>query len=98
MITRIINEKEIQKLRNLLAQSEKIVITGHLAPDGDAIGSSLGLMLTLPALASDFTYTYAGQALTYTVLDEAAKTCETKAGTNWDNAGNSVSGSLILTS
>lgn len=50
MISRIINEKEIQKLRNLLAQSDKIVITCHLTPDGDAIGSSLGLMHTLNAI------------------------------------------------
>ncbi len=53
MITRIINEKEIQKLRNLLAQSDKIVITCHLAPDGDAIGSSLGLMHTLNAIGKN---------------------------------------------
>lgn len=50
MISRIINEKDIQKVRNLLAFSEKIVITCHLSPDGDAIGSSLGLMHTLNAI------------------------------------------------
>lgn len=53
MISRIINEKEIQKLRNLLAQSDKIVITCHLTPDGDAIGSSLGLMHTLNAIGKN---------------------------------------------
>ncbi len=53
MISRIINEKEIQKVRNLLAQSDKIVITCHLTPDGDAIGSSLGLMHTLNAIGKN---------------------------------------------
>lgn len=53
MISRIINEKEIQKLRNLLTRSDKIVITCHLTPDGDAIGSSLGLMHTLNAIGKN---------------------------------------------
>lgn len=39
----------------------------------------LGALLALPSLARDFTYTYEGQTLTYTVLDEEAKTCATKA-------------------
>lgn len=30
-----------------------------------------------PAIARDFTYEYAGQTLTYTVLSEEDKTCET---------------------
>jgi len=43
MISRIIKESLIKELRRLLDRSEKIVITCHLSPDGDAIGSSLGL-------------------------------------------------------
>ena len=45
--------------------------------------------------ARDFTYTYEGQTLAYTVLDEAAKTCETKAG-NSSNPGNNISGDLVI--
>ncbi len=49
------------------------------------------------ATARDFTYTYEGQTLTYTVLDEAAKTCQTKQGTNLNNSpGNLVSGNLVI--
>ena len=33
----------IEKLKNLLSIDKKIVITTHINPDGDAIGSSLAL-------------------------------------------------------
>ena len=38
------------------------------------------LLIPLGALARDFSYTYEGQTLIYTVIDEAAKTCTTKEG------------------
>ncbi|RZS93252.1 DHH family phosphoesterase [Aquimarina brevivitae] len=37
------NEKEIQEVKELLSHKKKISITAHKNPDGDAIGSSLGL-------------------------------------------------------
>ena len=37
--------------------------------------SALGVLFALPGLAQNFTYEYEGQTLTYTVLDEEAKTC-----------------------
>ena len=43
MLTKIIKETEIEALRKVLAESERIVITCHVSPDGDAIGSSLAL-------------------------------------------------------
>ena len=57
----------------------------------------LGSLLSLPAMARDFSYTYEGQTLTYTVIDEEAKTCKTKEGSNgkW-MPGNDVSGALII--
>ncbi len=65
--------------------------------------SALSCFVTLLALptylsARDFTYTYEGQTLTYTVLDEDAKTCATKAGVqgSTSTAGNNVSGDLNL--
>ena len=57
----------------------------------------LGVLLSLPVLARDFSYTYEGQTLTYTVIDEGAKTCMTKAGDS-NNGGNSVSGDVIIPS
>lgn len=41
---------------------------------------ALAALLALPALARDFTYTYEGQSLVYTVIDETAKTCMVKCG------------------
>lgn len=46
-------------------------------------------------MATDFEYEYKGQKLTYTVLDEAAKTCAVKAGTN-KTASQSVTGALEI--
>ena len=58
----------------------------------------LGVLLALPGIARDFTYEYEGQTLTYTVIDEDAKTCQTKAGNYYGAAGNSVSGVLVIPS
>ena len=55
----------------------------------------LGVLIALPAFARDFTYEYGGQTLTYTVLDENAKTCKTKNGSS-ARPGNKVSGNLVL--
>ena len=54
------------------------------------------LFLAFPTFARDFTYTYKGQTLTYTVLDEDAKTCETKQGVDEYYPGNPVYGSLVI--
>lgn len=62
----------------------------------------LGVLIALPSMARDFTYEYEGQTLTYTVIDEEAKTCGTKAGypeyygSDELKPGNVVFGSLIL--
>lgn len=55
----------------------------------------LGAAISLSALARDFTYSYEGNTLTYTVLDEDAKTCQTKAGTS-EASGNTATGELII--
>lgn len=63
--------------------------------------SLLGVLLALPALARDFTYKSNGQTLTYTVIDEEAKTCKPKIGSyDWSQytgiPGNNVSGNLVI--
>lgn len=50
MLSRLVDEKNIKELRSFLETSEKIVITCHIVPDGDAIGSSLGLATVLNAV------------------------------------------------
>lgn len=58
----------------------------------------LGVLIALPAMAHDFPYEYEGQTLIYTVLDEEAKTVETKQGYYSSTAapGNKVSGVLTI--
>lgn len=53
MLTRIIEESKIKTLRNILENSDDIVITCHIAPDGDAIGSSLGLAQVLNSIGKN---------------------------------------------
>lgn len=60
----------------------------------------LGALVALPVLATDFKYAYEGQELSYTVLDETARTCRVKAGEYRGGgqiiSGNSVAGNLII--
>lgn len=43
MFTKIIHPENITKVEDLLNKADKVVIVTHVSPDGDAIGSSLGL-------------------------------------------------------
>jgi phosphoesterase RecJ-like protein len=43
MLTKIFDEKKVQKLETYLDKGENFVIVMHVSPDGDAIGASLGL-------------------------------------------------------
>lgn len=53
MLKQIISESNIRLVRKLLEESERIVITCHKSPDGDAIGSSLGLAHTLSNIGKE---------------------------------------------
>jgi phosphoesterase RecJ-like protein len=43
MLTKVIDQNNIDRFAKWLTKAEKIVIVSHVSPDGDAIGSSLGL-------------------------------------------------------
>ena len=43
MITKIIDEALIQAAKERILDAENVVITTHVSPDGDAIGSSLAI-------------------------------------------------------
>lgn len=63
----------------------------------------LTIGIILPTAARDFTYTYEGQTLTYTVISETDKTCKTKEGSytyyNYKyTPGNEISGDLVIPS
>lgn len=53
MITKIIQEEKIQKAKKYIEKGESFVIVTHVTPDGDAIGSSLGLYHFLTAYGKD---------------------------------------------
>ncbi len=43
MLTKVIDQSKIDRFAKWLEHADKIVIVAHVSPDGDAIGSSLGL-------------------------------------------------------
>lgn len=53
MISKIIAEDYIVQVADYLADARKIVIVSHVAPDGDAMGSSLGLWHYLMTLEKE---------------------------------------------
>lgn len=50
---KLINSDKAKELRHLIEESEKIVLTCHVRPDGDAIGSTLGFWHLLRALGKE---------------------------------------------
>ena len=53
MITKIIHEEKIQKAKKYVEKGESFVIVTHVTPDGDAIGSALGLYHFLTTYGKD---------------------------------------------
>ena len=53
MITKIIKEEQIQKAKKYVEKGERFVMVSHVSPDGDALGSSLGLYHFLQALGKE---------------------------------------------
>ena len=51
----LLDEAKIETLRTLVEQSENVVIVSHVNPDGDAMGSSLGLQAALVAQGKSVT-------------------------------------------
>ena len=74
MITKIIHEEKIQKAKKYVEKGESFVIVTHVTPDGDAIGSALGLYHFLTAygkdnvtvvVPNDFPQFYKGMRMSY---------------------------------
>ena len=53
MITQTLDNNKIKQLSRLIAGCDRVVITCHIAPDGDAVGSSLALCHMLTDLGKE---------------------------------------------
>lgn len=53
MLTKIFEDKDVQKISAYINKGERFVIITHITPDGDAIGSSLGLYHFLSVMGKD---------------------------------------------
>lgn len=53
MLRRIINDVHVRELRRMLNVAQNIVITCHVSPDGDAVGSSLCLLHLLHRMGKE---------------------------------------------
>jgi len=52
-ILTVVNPDNKHKLWTLIDEAERVVITTHMSPDGDAVGSSLGLCHVLSSMGKD---------------------------------------------
>lgn len=50
MLSQLISSESIKSVKLILRDAKQIVITSHMSPDGDAVGSSLGMKLFLSFL------------------------------------------------
>ena len=55
MLSKIIKEESIVQSRRLIDNANKILLTGHISPDGDSLGATLGLYHLLKQLGKDVT-------------------------------------------
>lgn len=53
MLTRILEQNAVERFSRWLSRAQRIVITAHVGPDGDAVGSSLALYHFLSFLGKD---------------------------------------------
>ena len=53
MLEKTIHNEQLEAFQNLLDNSQNIVITCHMSPDGDAIGSTLGASILLSGLGKN---------------------------------------------
>ena len=53
MIKNIFHEADVERLKELVAESNLIVLTCHAGPDGDALGATLGMAHYLKALGKE---------------------------------------------
>ena len=53
MLSKIFEEKDVRKLETYINRGERFVIITHITPDGDAIGSSLGIYHFLSVLGKE---------------------------------------------
>lgn len=52
-MNKLVKQDDIERFRDLIEKSGRIVLTCHVRPDGDAIGSTLGLMHLFRTLGKD---------------------------------------------
>ena len=55
MLSKVILESNIVQAGKLIDNSKKILLTSHISPDGDAIGSTLGFYHMLTKLGKNVT-------------------------------------------
>ena len=74
-----------------------VTITAQSEANDDFLAGSASYTINVQSISGEeFTYTYEGQTVTYTIIDEEAKTCMTKPGTKTSGPGYEISGDLVL--
>jgi phosphoesterase RecJ-like protein len=74
-ITEIISKEHVEKVRSYIEKYNKIVITTHLSPDGDALGSSLALYHYLSRKGKDVKLIVPNSFPLFLEVDEGGREC-----------------------
>ena len=85
MLTKVIEQAKIDHFTKWFERADKIVIVSHVSPDGDAIGSSLGLYhfldsqektvnVIVPNAFPDFLHSLSSRCLRYSERDASNMT------------------------
>ena len=53
VIDKLLKDSQVREFADMVARSSRVVLTCHVRPDGDAIGSTLGLMYVLRSLGKE---------------------------------------------
>lgn len=56
MLTKMLDETQVQRFRSYIDKAERFVLMAHVAPDGDAIGASLGMYHFLTEIGKEQVY------------------------------------------
>lgn len=65
MLSQLISSESIKSVKSILRDAKKVVITAHISPDGDAVGSALGLRLFLSLLDIQATVVFPNSSPTF---------------------------------
>ena len=58
MLSRLVEQHKVERFASLLDRADKVVLTAHVSPDGDAVGATLAMWHFLKAKGKEVAIDY----------------------------------------